>query len=29
MLDFIERILRMPRVVLTVMVLLLGAGLAA
>jgi multidrug efflux pump len=29
MLDFIERILRMPRVVLTVMVLLLGAGLSA
>lgn len=29
MLDFIERILRMPRVVLTVMVLLLGAGFAA
>jgi len=29
MLDFIERILRMPRVVLTVMVLLLGAGLMA
>lgn len=29
MVDFIERILRMPRVVLTVMVLLLGAGLAA
>lgn len=29
MLDFIERILRMPRVVLTVMVLLIGAGLAA
>ena len=29
MLDFIERILRMPRVVLTVMVLLLGAGFMA
>jgi multidrug efflux pump len=29
MLDLIERILRMPRVVLTVMVLLLGAGFAA
>ncbi|MGV8832781.1 MAG: efflux RND transporter permease subunit [Devosia sp.] len=29
MLDFIERILRMPRVVLTVMVLLLAAGFAA
>jgi multidrug efflux pump len=29
MLDFLERILRMPRVVLTVMVLLLGAGAAA
>lgn len=29
MLDFIERILRMPRVVLTVMVLLMGAGLSA
>lgn len=29
MLDFIEKILRMPRVVLTVMLLLLGAGTAA
>jgi multidrug efflux pump len=29
MIDFLERILRMPRVVLTVMVLLLGAGLSA
>lgn len=29
MLDFIERILRMPRVVLTIMVLLLGAGFMA
>ncbi|MBD8065274.1 efflux RND transporter permease subunit [Devosia sp. PTR5] len=29
MLDFIEKILRMPRVVLTVMLLLLGAGAAA
>ncbi|WP_052726263.1 efflux RND transporter permease subunit [Devosia epidermidihirudinis] len=29
MLDFIERILRMPRVVMTIMVLLLGAGFAA
>lgn len=29
MINFLERILRMPRVVLTVMVLLLGAGLAA
>ncbi|NGP18753.1 efflux RND transporter permease subunit [Devosia aurantiaca] len=29
MLDFIERILRMPRVVLTVMLLILGAGTAA
>jgi len=29
MIDFIERILRMPRVVLTVMVILLGAGLSA
>ena len=26
MLDFVERILRMPRVVLTLMVLLIGAG---
>ncbi len=29
MLDFIERILRMPRVVLTIMVIVLGAGTAA
>ena len=29
MIDFIERILRMPRVVMTVMVLLLGAGTAS
>lgn len=29
MIDFIERLLRMPRIVLTVMLLLLGAGLAA
>ncbi|GLQ10203.1 acriflavin resistance protein [Devosia yakushimensis] len=29
MINFLERILRMPRVVLTVMVLLLGAGLSA
>jgi multidrug efflux pump len=29
MIDFLERILRMPRVVLTVMVVLLGAGFAA
>ena len=29
MLDFIEKILRMPRVVLTVMVIMLGAGTAA
>ncbi len=29
MMNFLERILRMPRVVLTVMVLLLGAGVAA
>ena len=29
MLDFIEKVLRMPRVVLTVMVLILAAGTAA
>ncbi|WP_108395824.1 efflux RND transporter permease subunit [Devosia submarina] len=29
MIDFLERLLRMPRVILTVMVLLLGAGLSA
>ncbi|QQR41031.1 efflux RND transporter permease subunit [Devosia rhizoryzae] len=29
MLDFIERVLRMPRVVLTIMLLILGAGTAA
>ena len=29
MLDFIEKVLRMPRVVLTIMVIMLGAGTAA
>jgi multidrug efflux pump len=29
MIDFLERILRMPRVIMTVMVILLGAGLSA
>ena len=29
MLDFIEKVLRMPRVVLTIMVIKLGAGTAA